>query len=149
MNNAEARIFANFWKDAERETEKFRSTLQHIAAICEDQRTAESAVQAIQSVAREALRETEYVRDTFEPDPRDAALRELASAATTNHDANGRAFEPGEFHKHVARVAFGALGVGPDAQPVVAFPAESHGDGETDPNYCEDCDGPCSVDRYR
>ena len=85
------------------------------------------------------------------------ALRELAGAAVTDCDPSGRPFEPGEFHEHVQHVATAALGAyldEPEADgdffngpPTYgdALDAETHGDGETDPNYCEDCDGPCSI----
>ena len=100
-----------------------------------------------------------------------AALRELAGAAVTDVDPSGRPFEPGEFHEHVLRVAVEALGAFMDAEPdadggfngngqhFAAALAEhfgpdggepesdEHSDGDTDPNYCEECDGPCDQDR--
>ena len=96
-----------------------------------------------------------------------AALRELAGAAVTDCDGSGRPFEPGEFHEHVLRVAVEALGdaecgdrgdglckcsdAEPDAdggfngEPLGDVFDDAHSDGETDPNYCEECDGPCEL----
>lgn len=95
----------------------------------DDAKTTRGNVRLLGTLYKAAEAEVETLRK---------AMRELLGAARTDVDPSGRPFEPGEFHEHVERVAAEALG-------------EECGEPEAEargvPSFCEECDGPCDIDR--